>query len=180
MKNAGCRMLMTGFEFGTQAALDAVNKGVTLEQSRKFAETAHKLGFIIHGCFMIGAPGETEQTAMQTIEFAKSLPCDTIQISGLCPYPGTQLYRWAKQNDYLLPKDWTEWVGPNHEQVTLLSYPQMPKERIDYLIDKGLRSFYLRPRQILKMLININNIGDFKRKLYGIYSFADYFFKKRF
>lgn len=177
MKEAGGRMLMVGFEFGSQETLDVVNKGTTLEQARKFAETAHKLGFIIHGCFMIGAPGENEATAQKTIDFAKSLPCDTVQFSGLCPYPGTPLYNWAKEKNYLIPKDWTEWVSKSYEQCTLLSYPDFPSDKIDYYIDKGLKEFYLRPSQMAKMLFNIRSFSDVKRKLFGLKNFLDYFKK---
>ncbi len=175
MKEAGCRMLMTGFEFGTQEALDAVKKGVTLAQSKRFARTASRLGFTIHGCFMIGAPGETEESARKTIDFAKSLPCDTVQFSGLCPYPGTELYDWAKAAGYLVPRDWTEWVDSNYEQCTLLNYPQLPKERIDHYIDTGLKEFFLRPRQIAKMLLSIRSMADIRRKFFGLKSFLDYF-----
>lgn len=180
MKRAGCRMLMTGFEFGTQAALDAVKKMTTLEQSIKFAETAHKLGFIIHGCFMIGAPYETKEMAEATIKFARSLPLDTIQLTGICAFPGTPIYKWAKEHDYLVPKDWNEWVGRDYEQVTLLNYPQLMKEETDKYINRGLREFYLRPRQVIKMILNIRNYGDIKRKAYGLKSFADSVLKKQF
>lgn len=179
MKEAGCRMLMVGFEFGTQQALDAVCKGITLEQSKLFAKEANRLGFTIHGCFMIGAPGETEDSAQQTIDFAKSLPCDTVQFSGLCPYPGTDLYRWAAESGYLVPKDWTEWVDGNHEQCTLLDYPQLSKEKIDYYIDKGLREFFLRPGQMARMLLSIRSFADVKRKLFGLTNFLRYFGSKK-
>jgi radical SAM superfamily enzyme YgiQ (UPF0313 family) len=131
LKRAGLRMLMIGFELGTQEALDAVKKGTTLEQSREFAETASKLGLTLHGCFMFGAPGEIPQSARQTIDFAKSLPLDTVQFSGICVYPGTEMYRWAQANGYLVPQDWRQWVDENREQITLLNYPQFSKEQID-------------------------------------------------
>ena len=175
MRKAGCRMLMTGYEFGTQEALDAVKKGTTLEQAREYTRYAHKLGFTIHGCFMIGAPGETKVSARATIDFAKSLPLDTIQISGIAVYPGTEMYQWAKTNGYLIPKDWPQWVDENHEQVTLLNYPQMSKKEIDESIDTGLKEFYLRPGQMWSMLKGIRSIGDLKRKLYGLKAFMDYF-----
>lgn len=174
MRRAGCRMLMVGFEFGTQAALDAVKKGVTLEQSRRFAAEASRLGFTLHGCFMIGAPGETKTSALATIAFAKSLPLDTVQFSGICVYPGTELYDWAKSNGYLVPRDWREWVSPEKEQATLLSYPGLTKEEIDELIDTGLKEFYLRPAQMLRMLKNIRSLGDVLRKLHGLRSFSQY------
>lgn len=178
MKKAGCRMLMVGYEFGTQEALDAVNKGITLEQSKKFSEVAKRLGFVIHGCFMVGAPGETKESVLKTIRFAKSLPLDTIQFSGICPYPGTELYRWAKERGFLNAKDWKEWVNDDLEQVTLLNYPQFTKEEMDELIDRGLKEFYLRPHQILRMLWNIRSFNDAKRKFYGLTSFINYFIKK--
>jgi radical SAM superfamily enzyme YgiQ (UPF0313 family) len=172
-------MLMVGFEFGTQKALDAVKKGVTLAQSRRFAGEAKKLKFIIHGCFMIGAPDETVESARETIAFAKSLPLDTIQISGICAYPGTEMYQWAKEKNYLVPKDWNEWVDTELEQCTLLNYPQLSKNEIDGLIDRGLKDFYLRPKQVLKMLFNMKSLEDLRRKSFGFKSFLNYMWGKK-
>lgn len=179
MKKAGCRMLMVGFEFGTNEQLEAVKKGTTIEKAKDFVKKAKKLGFTIHGCFMIGAPNETPKSAQATIDFAKSLPLDTIQVSGIAVYPGTELYRWAKENNYIRAKDWTDWVDENKEQVTLLSYPQMSKEEIDYYIDKGLKEFYMRPSQMFRMLFNIRSFDDIIRKFYGLKSFLDYFSKNK-
>jgi anaerobic magnesium-protoporphyrin IX monomethyl ester cyclase len=171
MKRAGCRMLMVGFEFGTQAALDAVKKGTTLEDSVRLAREAERLGFTVHGCFMFGAPGETKETALKTIEFAKSLPMDTVQFSGICAYPGSEIYHWAVEGGFLVPKAWRQWVDENWEQVTVLDYPELSKDEIDRLIDKGLKEFYLRPKQILRMARGICTLDDLKRKLYGLQKF---------
>ncbi len=174
MKRAGCRMLMVGYEFGTQRALDNVKKGMNLRRATEFTKNAAELDFTIHGCFMIGAPGETEESARATIDFAKSLPLDTVQISGVAAYPGTEIYRWAKEEGYLLPRDWKEYLDENQEQVTVLDYPQLPKKRIDELIDTGLREFYLRPKQMARMAGAVRGVGDVKRKLHGVKSFIDY------
>ncbi len=181
MKKAGCRMLMTGFEFGYDDGLRAVRKGgVNIEMSRCYAEKAHELGFTIHGCFMIGAPGETRSTARQTIDFAKSLPLDTVQITGVAAYPGTAIYKWAQTHHYLLAHDWREWLTAEKEQRTLLNYPQLSYKEIDEFIDTGLKEFYLRPKQVWQMLISIRTMGDLLRKLHGFNSFLDYFMKKFF
>jgi radical SAM superfamily enzyme YgiQ (UPF0313 family) len=179
MKQAGFRMLMVGYEFGYDQALKAVNKGrVTVDMARKFTEVAHKLGFTVHGCFMIGAPGETLQTAQKTIDFAKSLPLDTMQVTGIAVYPGTRMYEWAKENDFLIAHNWRDWLTVEREQKTLLSYPQFSNSDIDEFIDKGLKEFYLRPKQMFQMALSIRSFGDLLRKLYGLKSFVDYFFKK--
>jgi intein/homing endonuclease len=160
---------------GNQRCLNSVCKRATIEQSKRFSRVAHKLGFILHGCFMFGFPGETPEEAQKTIDFAKSLPLDTVQFSGITAYPGTAIYEWAKQKGYLIPKDWAEWVSPEKEQVTVLNYPQFSKEEIDYYIDKGLKEFYLRPSQIFRMMTNVRSISDIKRKIFGFRSFLDYF-----
>ena len=179
MKRAGCRMLMTGFEAGTDEGLRAIRKGgVNIEMARRYAKRAADLGFTVHGCFMIGVPGETKDSARATVNFAKSLPLDTIQITGVAAYPGTTLYQWAKENKYLIPGDWREWLSPQKEQRTLLTYPQLSQKEIDEMIDVGLKEFYLRPKQMWEMLISIRSVGDFLRKLHGFKAFTDYFFKK--
>ncbi|MBF0510842.1 MAG: radical SAM protein [Candidatus Omnitrophica bacterium] len=179
MRKAGCRMLMTGFEFGTNENLRVVRKGgVSIEMARAYTKEAHRLGFTVHGCFMFGAPGETRTSARATIDFAKSLALDTIQFTGIAVYPGTSLYAWAKENGYILAQDWKDWLTATGEQRTLLSYPQFSHKDIDEHIDIGLKEFYLRPKQIWSMLISINSIGDLLRKLYGLKAFIDYFSHK--
>ncbi len=179
MKRAGCRMLMVGFEFGTQEALDAVEKGTTLEHSVRLASEARRLGFIVHGCFMFGAPGETKDSALKTIEFAKGLPMDTVQFSGICAYPGTEIYSLAAEKGFLIPKTWREWVDGHWEQATVLSYPELSMAEINELIDRGLKEFYLRPKQMLKMARAIRTPDDLRRKLYGFKMFTDGWMLKR-
>jgi len=84
------------------------------------------------------------------------------------------MYRWAVENGFLVPQDWTEWISADGEQVTLLSYPQLSKSEIDELIDRGLREFYLRPRQLLRMLTAVRSWGDVRRKAYGAWSYLRY------
>lgn len=175
MKRSGCRMLCVGFEFGDQKILNNVRKGVTLDQMHTFSENASKAGIRIHGCFMIGGPEETRETAMKTIELSKQLKIDTAQFAGVVAYPGTAYYDWAKKSGALVPKDWREWVTEDYEQASIVSLPDLNKEAINELVDKGLREFYLRPSQMWRMLRNINSWADVKAKCYGLWSFAHYF-----
>lgn len=79
MKKAGCRLIIAGYESGVQELLNNMHKGITIEQSMKYAENSKKAGLLVHGCFMVGFPGETKETMRQTIEFAKKLKPDTAQ-----------------------------------------------------------------------------------------------------
>lgn len=175
MKRAGCRMLCVGFEFGDQEILDRVRKGTTVEMMHEFAENARKAGIRVHGCFMIGGPGETRETARKTIELATQLKIDTAQFSGVVAYPGTAFYEWAKQEGLLIPDDWRGWVDENYEQVTTQSLPDLSVDEINDLIDEGLRKFYLRPAQMFRMAANMRSLADARAKLHGLRSFVGYF-----
>ena len=61
----------------------------------------HELGIVIHGTFILGLPGETRETIQETLDFAKEINPHTIQVSLAAPYPGTFLYRQAKENGWL-------------------------------------------------------------------------------
>ena len=175
MKRAGCRMLCVGFEFGDQRILDEVHKGTTIDQMFTFAENAHRAHVRVHGCFMFGGPGETIYTARKTINLARKLRIDTAQFSGMVAYPGTAYYEWARQQGYLIPTCWREWVDDNFEQCATVSCPVLTVKQINALIDQGLREFYLRPAQVLRMLRNIDSLADIKAKLHGFRSFIQYF-----
>ena len=70
-------MLCVGFEFGDQEILDRVKKRTTVEQMREFAENASKAGIRIHGCFMIGGPGETRDLCLASN--GESSPCGCLR-----------------------------------------------------------------------------------------------------
>ncbi|PKN76276.1 MAG: B12-binding domain-containing radical SAM protein, partial [Deltaproteobacteria bacterium HGW-Deltaproteobacteria-1] len=63
MKAAGCQQLCVGFESGNQEILNEMRKGTKIDQMTAFMENARKAGILIHGCFMVGFPGETKETA---------------------------------------------------------------------------------------------------------------------
>lgn len=178
MKEAGCRMLVVGFEFGDQCVLDNVNKRLTVEQMKQFTALARKAHIKIHGCFMVGGPGETKETAERTIRLAQELKPDTVQFSALTPYPGTELYDWCRVKGYILAADWPEWVTAG-EQQTVLEYPGLSRTDILELVDRGLyHGFYLRPRTWVHHLLTVTSFDDFKRKMRGAKNLLQYLWSK--
>jgi anaerobic magnesium-protoporphyrin IX monomethyl ester cyclase len=180
LKEAGFRWACVGFEFGTDKSLKSIGKRATIAQAREFAHLSKKYGLQIHGCFMFGAPGETKEDCRKTIEFAKSLPLDTVQFSGIAVYPGTPLYTWTKQNNFLVPKDWKDWVTKEYKQASLLNYPQLSNEDINRFIDKGLKEWYVRPSQVLRLGRKaLNSRGEMTRILHGFKGIVRLYFNKK-
>ena len=178
MKKAGCRELLVGFESGVQEILNNAHKNISLQQSYRFMKLARQAGLQVHGCFVIGLPGETEDTANKTVDFALSLECDTLQFSGAVPFPGTQFFRMAEENGWLKAKEWQKWLGGG-EQKGVVEYPGISEERINYYVDLGLKKFYLRPSYMVKFLFSSKNSADLYRKLRGAANFLGYLWKRK-
>ncbi|MFH1369294.1 MAG: radical SAM protein [Elusimicrobiota bacterium] len=177
MKRAGCRELLVGFESGSQEVLDKMHKRITLEQSKNFTALAKQSGLQVHGCFVIGLPGETEKTARQTLDFALGLDLNTIQFSGAVPFPGTEFFRICEDSGWLLTKEWNKWLSSG-EQQGVVSYPTISQEKINHYVDMGLKKFYFRPAYMLRFLLETRSFADLYRKLRGAANFISYLLRK--
>ena len=177
MKKAGCRELLVGFESGVQKVLNMMHKNITVEQSRHFMKAAKQAGLQVHGCFVIGLPGETEKTAAGTIDFAMGLGLTTLQFSGAVPFPGTSFFKMCDESGWLLTKQWNKWLDAG-EQQGVVAYPTISQEKINYFVDMGLKKFYFRPSYMLKFLFDTRSPSDLYRKFRGALNFISYLFSK--
>ncbi len=178
MKKAGCRMMCVGFESGDDSILRNLKKGITTGRMRNFAVLSREAGISVHGCFVIGAPGETPVSVNRTIKFAASLPIDTVQFSGLCAYPGTEFYNWCRENNYISAKDWKEWVDERKEQRAIIDYPAFSCSAMNKAVDRALSSFYLRPGYIFSQIMRPKSFHDIKARLKGLLQFGTYYLRK--
>ncbi|HWK48712.1 MAG TPA: hopanoid biosynthesis associated radical SAM protein HpnJ, partial [Steroidobacter sp.] len=128
MKENGLRLLLVGYESGSDQILHNVRKGLKTDIARRFTRDCRELGITIHGTFILGLPGETEQTIRQTIEFAKQINPHTIQVSLAAPYPGTQLYEQALANGWL-SESAADLVDERGVQIEPISYPHLSAEQ---------------------------------------------------
>lgn len=152
MKHAGCRMLIVGYESANQEILDRAKKGIKVETMLKFARNAKKVGLQTMGCFMLGLPGESPETARQTFEFAKEVDPDFYFFSPATPFAGTEFYEICKREGYLVAKDWSEWTDEEGYLRNVVSYPNFSNEEISKTIDEFLWKFAFRPKFIGKSL----------------------------
>ena len=150
MRDNGLRLLLVGYESGNQQILDNIKKGVRVEQAQEFTRNCKKLGITIHGTFILGLPGETQETIKQTIEFAKEVDPFSMQVSLAAPYPGTELYRQAKENGWL--KGESDLVNVNGQQLVALEYEGLSREDIFRYLEKFYKAYYFRPRPIARIV----------------------------
>jgi hopanoid biosynthesis associated radical SAM protein HpnJ len=150
LKDNGLRLLLVGYESGNQQILHNIKKGMRVEVARQFTKDCHDLGVVIHGTFILGLPGETEETIRETLDFAKDINPHTIQVSLAAPYPGTYLYQQAKENGWLYED--AELIDDDGVQIAPLHYPHLSHSRIFDSIEDFYKSFYLRPSKIAEIV----------------------------
>ncbi len=165
MRDNGLRLLLVGFETGSQEILFNIKKGMRVEFARRFSEDCHKLGITIHGTFIMGLPGETKDTIQETIKFAKEINPHTIQVSLAAAYPGTFLYNQAKENNWLM-KNPEGIVANDGFQVSSIEYPHLSHEEIFEALEMFYKKFYFRPSKIAEITWEMMHSWDMtKRRL---------------
>ena len=152
LKDNGLRLFLVGYESGNDDTLKRIKKGVTTDEMRRFTKDCHKAGVVIHGTFILGLPVETKETIEQTIRFAQELDVFSLQVSLAAPYPGTELYEQAKLNGWFVKKDKTDLIEGDGLQQSTLEYPGLSKEQIFEDVERFYRSYYLRPKPILRIV----------------------------
>ena len=126
LKDNGLRLLLVGYESGSQAILNNVKKGIRLDGARQFTRDAKALGIKIHGTFIMGLPGETRETIEETIRFAQTSIPTRSRSRWPRPIPGTALYREALEQGWLGEGDLVDADGV---QTGVLGYPHLSPHR---------------------------------------------------
>ena len=150
MGKAGCRLISWGIESGNEQILKHARKGAYPDKAERALRWAKKAGIMNWGYFIIGLPGETEETIRQTIDFAKKLPLDIALFHVAAPYPGTPFFFEVVENKWFRPG--TRWEQVDMDKGTVLDYPNISAERLLYWQKRAFREWAFRPGPLLTYL----------------------------
>jgi radical SAM superfamily enzyme YgiQ (UPF0313 family) len=145
MAEAGARLLIVGLESGDPHILKNIKKGATVDMARRFVKNCKELGVAVHGDFIIGLPGETKESVQRTLDFAKELDTETIQVSIAHAYQGTELHEYAARNNFLAAEALADTSG---HQLPHLEYPGLGREEMMAAVNRFYDSYYFR-RQVI-------------------------------
>ncbi|MFH0863184.1 MAG: radical SAM protein [Candidatus Altiarchaeota archaeon] len=163
MKDAGCFFVAFGIESGNQKVLDAMKKGITLEQVTKAVHAAKSVRLRASGFFIIGTPEETYETAMDSVKFAKGLPLDETRFYNAMPYPGTEFYEWVAKNGTFLEPMESYLNGRSHQR----SAPVF--ETKEFPLDERVRALNVASKFSLKRNFR-KRFGPLAPIAYGFWS----------
>ena len=155
MGKAGNWLISWGIESGNEQILKHARKGAYPDKAERALKWAKQAGIKNWGYFIIGLPGETEQTIRQTIDFSKKLPLDIALFHVAAPYPGTPFFFEVVENGWFRPG--TRWEQVDMDKGTVLDYPNLSAERLLYWQKRAFREWAFRPGPMftyLKMLFS--------------------------
>ncbi len=158
MYKSGCRLVSIGVESGSQKMLDKIGKKITLDNIRNTVKILKKNKIKIYNYFVIGLPWETEETVEETIKFAIELDSNFISFYTATPLPGTKYFAYAMLNK--LVEGNLDFRSAYYEPV--VRSESLSKERIFELHKQAVKRFYLRPKFILKTLLSLRSVAEFK------------------
>ena len=157
MAEAGCWLISWGIESADEAILRRVHKGYRPEQAEQALRWAREAGIKNWGYFIIGLPGETEETIDRTIALARRLPLDLALFHIAAPHPGTPFYREVVEQGWIRPG--AVWEDVDMDRSTVLAYPHLSAEQLEHHARRAFRRWALRPGPIWTFLKSINNPG---------------------
>lgn len=162
MREAGCIRTAFGVESGNQEILDTViDKRLTLEEIRAAFKAANSVGMETIGFFIIGLPGETEETIEDTIRFACELDPLVANFSMATPFPGTEMREVVLEKGRLLAQDWDDYAF--FENRPSFEMDGLPAELVERKWKEAYRRFYLRPNRIVRTLLRKKTWLDLPR-----------------
>ena len=147
MKEAGCGLIHFGVETGAPRLLEAINKGITLEQVHSAVDGCRRAGIKTACFFLFGLPGETGAERRATMALAGKINPDFASFHVAAPYPGTKFGEMA----------------PGREP-----FPSCAGDKNDFrrLTAAGRRAwlgFYLRPSYLMARLREGNWLEQIER-----------------
>jgi len=156
MKKSGLYLMLYGFEFGNQGILDITKKGTTLEQGYRAREWSRKAGVNTFGLFMLGMPGESRETCLETIKFAKKLDCDLAKFNIFIPLPGSDIFNQYKDKirgagSFERFTSWSDWANNRNGELPYIPDGMTGKELLN-LQKKAMCDFYFRPSKVINLL----------------------------
>ncbi len=146
MKDSGCVSLNLAIESGDPEILHRViGKKANPSEAREVAETCRKIGIQTNAYFVLGMPGETDQSLERTLELCLSLPLDGIGLFIATPFPGTRMFDECVSAGLIEPDKLLDFYS-DAADAELLHKPMyetstMSKERLLWWRDRIKREF---------------------------------------
>lgn len=178
MKKAGCWYIRIGVESGNQEIIKIIRKGIDLNHTKEVFKMAQRIGIRTLAFFMVGNYADTRETIKETINYALELDTDLVSFTITVPFPGTALYEMAKKEGLISSDSLERFKVPQKAKrkiVPVLRTKALSNKDLLRYQRLALKKFYLRPKQILRLLIRSRT----RHQLFCLFDLVKGFFNLR-
>ena len=133
MVDSGCIGVGMGVESGSNTILRNINKRETVEQMLEAVSMLKSRRVFIKGFFILGLPGENEETLAETEQFLQQARLNDVDIKIFQPYPASPIYDHPEQYDVAwdeVPLEYTFYKGRPDDYYGNVSTSALSNERI--------------------------------------------------
>ncbi|MEW5692846.1 MAG: radical SAM protein [Candidatus Hydrogenedentota bacterium] len=159
MKKAGCNVIMFGVEFAEDELLNRYKKNYSLEQVRETFRLAKDIGLKRMGTFLIGLPGQTEESIRKTLNLAIKLEADYASFNVAVPRAQTSFREEALSKKLIMGNDR---IMDQSGSFITMGTGVLSAEDIYRLKNEAYCKFYFRLDYLLKRLLKIRTMDEFK------------------
>jgi len=147
MREAGCIAVWFGVESGSQRVIDAMGKGFSVAQTMRAFKWAREVGLMTVASVILGFPGETKESAWETIKLVEKINPNDVGFYIATPYPGTPMYDFVKENGWLKITDFNKY----DTATPIFEIPTLSMKELGEIREQAFQRFYLRPTYVLQM-----------------------------
>jgi len=155
MRKAGCIAIWFGVESGSQRIIDAMEKGFSIAQATRAFKWAKEAGLLTVAGVILGFPGETKETAWETIKLVEKINPDDVGYYIATPYPGTPMYDFVKEKGWLKITDFDKY----DTATPIFELPTLSMQELREIREEAFQRFYLRPTYVLHMFAKGGTYG---------------------
>jgi len=173
MSKAGCYRVSFGFESGNDEVLKGFGKGgkATVEQGRIAVKKARAAGLQTNAYLMLGLSCDDENTMLDTIEFARTLPVDLLKFGLAIAFPGTEMFDNYVKKGLVKSYDWDKYVVYSDEQ--LFVHENLSYDTLQYYMKYAYkRAVTLNPGFTIRRFLNALKNGNFLSDVYHGFLFV--------
>lgn len=161
LRDIGLKLMLVGFESGSQKVLDRLKKGCTVEENLEADHFLKQHGIMVSGSFLLGSPGETREDVQATVDLVKKMRPHFTSVSTFTPIPGCELYDYCREHDLSLIENYDDFVtfAPLKPKIKGIDYEFLSSAINEIMGDrfggkvtgKLIKWAYLRTKKMLRL-----------------------------
>ena len=137
MRQTGCIGVSVGIESANNDVLRSISKKANLAEITEGCRNLAGAGIPVQAQFMIGNPGDTYETVMESIELAKREHIAHVAFYLALPYPKTELWDYVQKHGRFIRDDYTQFHHFSNEPV--FDTPEFPASQRSRVYSMGRR-----------------------------------------